>query len=97
MAPRAALAADEEPTARRIPRWRGFNLQGRFGMPGPGAIYMSQSLKWLAPVKPGDELTATVTVREIVAEKGRIVLDTVVEGGGKQVLVGEALVMPPRG
>ena len=66
-------------------------------LPGPGAIYMSQSLKWLAPVKPGDDLTATVTVREIVAEKGRIVLDTVVECGGKQVLVGEALVMPPRG
>lgn len=66
-------------------------------LPGPGAIYMSQTLKWLAPVKPGDDLTATVTVREIVAEKGRVVLDTVVEGGGRQVLVGEALVMPPRG
>jgi acyl dehydratase len=65
-------------------------------LPGPGSIYMSQTLKWLAPVKPGDELTATITVREIVAEKGRVVLDTVVEGGGQQVLVGEALVMPPR-
>jgi endoglucanase len=32
--PRAVLAADEEPSPRRIPRWRGFNLQGRFGMPG---------------------------------------------------------------
>jgi len=66
-------------------------------LPGPGAIYMSQTLKWLAPVKPGDELTATVTVREIVAEKNRVVLDTVVERGDTQVLVGEALVMPPRG
>jgi endoglucanase len=37
VAPTAATAApgaDDEPTARRIPRWRGFNLQGRFGMPG---------------------------------------------------------------
>jgi len=34
MAPGTTMAADEEPTARRIPRWRGFNLQGRFGMPG---------------------------------------------------------------
>ncbi|HYN05421.1 MAG TPA: cellulase family glycosylhydrolase [Vicinamibacteria bacterium] len=34
MAPRAALAADDEPTGRRIPRWRGFNLQARFGWPG---------------------------------------------------------------
>src|SRR5512136_583281 len=33
LAPRAVRAADEEVTARRIPRWRGFNLQGRFGMP----------------------------------------------------------------
>lgn len=66
-------------------------------LPGPGAIYMSQTLKWLAPVKPGDHLTATVTVREIMVDKGRVVLDTVVEGGGKRVLVGEALVMPPRG
>jgi endoglucanase len=34
MAPGTTMAADEEPTAHRIPRWRGFNLQGRFGMPG---------------------------------------------------------------
>jgi endoglucanase len=33
-APRAVLAAEEDVTARRIPRWRGFNLQGRFGWPG---------------------------------------------------------------
>jgi endoglucanase len=33
-AARTAPAADEEPTARRLPRWRGFNLQGRFAMPG---------------------------------------------------------------
>jgi len=33
-ASRAAHAADDEPTARRLPRWRGFNLQGRFGWPG---------------------------------------------------------------
>ena len=34
MAHGAARAADDEPTARRIPRWRGFNLQGRFASPG---------------------------------------------------------------
>ena len=66
-------------------------------LPGPGAIYMSQTLKWLAPVKPGEALTATVTVREIVAEKKRIVLDTVVTRGEDVVLTGEALVMPQRG
>ena len=66
-------------------------------LPGPGSIYMSQTLKWLAPVKPGEALTATVTVREIVAEKRRVVLDTVVTRGEDVVLTGEALVMPPRG
>lgn len=65
-------------------------------LPGPGTIYMSQTLKWLAPVRPGDELTATATVREIVAEKNRVILDTVVEVDGKTVLTGEALVMPPK-
>lgn len=65
-------------------------------LPGPGAIYMSQTLRWLAPVRPGDVLTATVTVKEIIAEKGRVVLDTVVSRGEEAVLVGEALVMPRR-
>lgn len=65
-------------------------------LPGTGTIYLSQTLKWLAPVRPGDRVTATVTVREIVAEKGRAVLDTVVTRGDETVLTGEALVMPPR-
>ena len=65
-------------------------------LPGPGTIYMSQTLKWLAPVRPGDELTATATVKEIIAEKNRVVLDTVVTVGDTTVLTGEALVMPPR-
>jgi 3-hydroxybutyryl-CoA dehydratase len=64
-------------------------------LPGPGSIYMSQTLRWVAPVRPGDLLTATVTVREIVPDKGRVVLDTVVSRDGEPVLTGEALVMPP--
>jgi 3-hydroxybutyryl-CoA dehydratase len=64
-------------------------------LPGPGSIYMSQTLKWLAPVRPGDLLAATVTVKEIIAEKGRIVLETVVTRGEVTVLSGEALVKPP--
>jgi 3-hydroxybutyryl-CoA dehydratase len=65
-------------------------------LPGPGSIYMSQTLKWLAPVRPGDELTATATVKEIIAEKNRVILDTIVEVDGTVVLTGEAMVMPPR-
>lgn len=64
-------------------------------LPGPGTIYMSQTLKWLAPVRPDDELTATVTVKEI-GEKGRVTLETVVERAGEPVLTGEALVLPRR-
>ncbi len=65
-------------------------------LPGPGAIYMSQTLRWLAPVRPGDILTATATITEIIAEKGRVVLETVVRRGEESVLTGEALVMPRR-
>ena len=57
---------------------------------------MSQTLRWLAPVRPGDVVTATVTVKEIIAEKGRVVFDTVVARGEENVLTGEALVMPRR-
>jgi 3-hydroxybutyryl-CoA dehydratase len=66
-------------------------------LPGPGSIYMSQSLRWTAPVRPGDRLTATVTITEIVPDKGRVVLETVVTRDGETVLTGEALVMPPGG
>lgn len=65
-------------------------------LPGPGAIYLSQTLKWTAPVYPGDALTATVTVSAIDQQKGRVTLDTVVQRGEQTVLVGEAQVMPPR-
>lgn len=65
-------------------------------LPGPGSIYMSQTLKWLAPVRPGDTVTVTATVSEIIVEKGRVVLETVGRRDGETVLTGEALVMPPR-
>lgn len=65
-------------------------------LPGPGTIYLSQTLKWTLPVRPGDELTATATIREVVTEKNRVILDTVVTRGEETVLSGEALVMPPK-
>jgi 3-hydroxybutyryl-CoA dehydratase len=65
-------------------------------LPGPGTIYLSQTLRWLAAVRPDEELTATVTVREIIRDRNRVVLDTVVARDGEPVLTGEALVMPPR-
>jgi 3-hydroxybutyryl-CoA dehydratase len=64
-------------------------------LPGPGSIYMSQTLRWVSPVRPDDLLTAIATVKEIVAEKRRVVLETVVTRDGEPVLTGEALVMAP--
>ncbi|MDK9704261.1 MAG: MaoC family dehydratase [Sulfuritalea sp.] len=62
-------------------------------LPGPGTIYMGQSLRFRAPVRPGDTVHARVTVKEVIAEKCRVVLDTVCSVGGKVVIDGEATVM----
>ncbi|MBL8486280.1 MAG: MaoC family dehydratase [Rhodocyclaceae bacterium] len=64
-------------------------------LPGPGTIYLGQTLKFKAPVRPGDTVTATVTVKEVNVEKRRVVLDTVCSVAGKPVIEGEATVMPP--
>ena len=62
-------------------------------LPGPGAIYMSQSLKFRAPVRPGDKVITTCTVREIVPEKKRVILDTLCKVGDTVVLEGEATML----
>ena len=64
-------------------------------LPGPGCIYMSQSLRFTAPGRPGDTVTTTVTVTEINAEKKRVSLDCVCSVAGKPVLTGDAMVMIP--
>lgn len=64
-------------------------------LPGPGTIYLSQTLKFKAPVRPGDTVTATVTVREVNVSKNRVVLDTVCTVAGKVVIEGECQMMPP--
>ncbi|PIB90605.1 (R)-hydratase [Caulobacter sp. FWC2] len=65
-------------------------------LPGPGAIYLSQTLKFKRPVKIGDEVTAMVTISEINAAKAQVTLATVCKVNGKAVLDGEAVVMVPR-
>ncbi|OKH87948.1 MaoC family dehydratase [Thalassospira sp. TSL5-1] len=64
-------------------------------LPGPGTIYLSQNLQFRAPVRIGDTVTAKVTVREIIAAKKRIVLDTTCFVGDRVVISGEATVMVP--
>ena len=65
-------------------------------LPGPGAIYLGQSLSFKRPVKIGDEVTVTATITALDAEKARVTLSTVCTVGGKTVLDGEALIMAPR-
>jgi 3-hydroxybutyryl-CoA dehydratase len=62
-------------------------------LPGPGAIYVSQSLRFKAPVRVGDTVTARVTVKEVMPEKKRVVLTTVCTVGETVVVEGEALMM----
>jgi 3-hydroxybutyryl-CoA dehydratase len=64
-------------------------------LPGPGTIYMSQTLKFKAPVRPGDTVRAIVTVKEVNVAKNRVILDTVCTVGGKVVIEGECMMMPP--
>ncbi|MCC8397372.1 MaoC family dehydratase [Paraburkholderia sp. MMS20-SJTR3] len=63
-------------------------------LPGPGTVYLGQNLRFKAPVRPGDTVHATVTVKEIFAEKRRVSLTTVCTVAGKVVIEGDALVMP---
>ena len=65
-------------------------------LPGPGTIYLGQTLRFRAPVRPGDTLTATVTVTAIDRDRGRATLDCTCTVGDREVVKGEATVSPPR-
>lgn len=66
-------------------------------LPGPGAIYLSQSLKFLKPVLFGDRITARAEVVEVLPDRNRIRIKTVcVNQDGDDVLTGEAWVMPSK-
>jgi 3-hydroxybutyryl-CoA dehydratase len=65
-------------------------------LPGPGSIYLSQTLNFKAPVKLGDEVVATATIKELVEGRGRAVFACDCSVGGKTVLEGEAVLMAPR-
>jgi 3-hydroxybutyryl-CoA dehydratase len=64
-------------------------------LPGPGTIYMSQTLKFRAPVRIGETVTATVEVLALHPEKHRATLRTVCTVAGEPVLEGEAFVSVP--
>ena len=61
-------------------------------LPGAGALYLSQSLKFVKPVKIGDTVTARVEVVEVITAKKRVRLATTVRNQhGDTVIEGEAL------
>ena len=63
-------------------------------LPGEGSVYLGQTLQFVAPVFPGDEVTARVTVKEIREDKPFLKLETVcVNQRGEIVIRGEATVL----
>ena len=65
-------------------------------LPGPGVIYLSQSLRFRRPVKIGDLVVARATITALDADKSRATLATVCEVAGKSVIEGEAVVIVPK-
>jgi len=65
-------------------------------LPGPGCVYLSQTLKFLAPVRTGDTLRAHVTVTQVDTERRRVTLETTCMVGETKVVAGEAVIMVPR-
>jgi len=66
-------------------------------LPGHGTIYLSQEVKFLAPVRIGDTITARVEVMEVIPEKNRAKFKTIcLNQEGKIVVDGAAWVMPPK-
>jgi len=65
-------------------------------LPGPGTIYLGQDLRFLKPVKPGDTITAAVTVKEKIADKNRVIMECLCTNqAGKTVITGVADVTCP--
>ena len=64
-------------------------------LPGPGSIYMSQTLRFTAPVRIGDTVKTTATVKEVIVEKKRVILETDCRVGDTVVTQGEAIVYKP--
>src|SRR4249920_176213 len=65
-------------------------------LPGPGCVYLSQNMKFLAPVRAGDTVRAEVLLKTVDRERRRVTFETVCKVNGKNVLEGEAMLMVPR-
>ncbi len=65
-------------------------------LPGPGCLYMSQTLKFREPVYIGDEVTATVTITDLNERRGYVTFSTICSVGDTEVIRGEAMILVPR-
>jgi acyl dehydratase len=93
----AASTPFREPIAPGI--WTAGLISAVIGtqLPGPGSIYVTQELRFLRPVKPGDSITARVELVEILRERNRVRLKTTCRNQrGEDVLTGEAWVLPTK-
>ena len=107
----AAVSGDHNPvhlddSYAKTTRFKGRIAHGMLGasfistaiasqLPGPGSIYLAQSLSFKAPVRPGDKVETVITVADVVADKNRVVLKTQCRVGATVVIDGEATVLVP--
>jgi len=105
----AAVSGDHNPVHlddayAKTTRFKGRIAHGMLGasfistaiasqLPGPGSVYLAQSLSFKAPVRPGDKVETVITVADVVADKNRVVLKTQCRVGATVVIDGEATVM----
>ena len=64
-------------------------------LPGAGSIFMGATIRFKAPVRIGDIVTAICTVREVIAEKKRVICDCICKVGENAVIEGEAKLLVP--
>ena len=90
----AATTIFKEPIAHGILAAAYISAVVGMDLPGPGAIYVSQSLSFKAPVKAGDTVVATATIVELLPKR-RVRIETKCTVAGKPVVEGEAVLMVP--
>lgn len=64
-------------------------------LPGAGAVFMGASIRFKAPVRIGDVVTAICTVREVIAQKKRVICDCICKVGENAVIEAEATLLVP--
>ena len=86
---------DGRQVADPVQREADGGARGGEQLPGHGTVYLGQTLKFMAPVRPGDMVRVDVTVLAIDHARRRVTLETVARVGETVVLKGEALVLAP--